>query len=76
MAFLGATDSAAANAIATRIRDLIARNPAVVNGRPLVVEATVSAVASPHEGLTLRDIFALAKQRQAAQRAAFTPLVH
>jgi diguanylate cyclase (GGDEF)-like protein len=76
VAFLGATDSVAANAIATRIRDLIARNPAVVNGRPLVVEATITATASPHEGLGLRDVFALAKQRQAAQRAAFAPLVH
>jgi diguanylate cyclase (GGDEF)-like protein/putative nucleotidyltransferase with HDIG domain len=76
VAFLGATNTSTANAIAERIRDLIARNPAIVNGRPLIVEITVTAAATRQEGLSLREVFALAKQRHAAQRAAFAPLVH
>jgi diguanylate cyclase (GGDEF)-like protein len=76
VAFLSATDIVAANAIATRIRDLIARNPSIVNGRTLIVEVAVTAVATPQEGLNLRDIFELAKQRHAAQRAAFAHSVH
>jgi diguanylate cyclase (GGDEF)-like protein/putative nucleotidyltransferase with HDIG domain len=78
VAFLGATNSDTADAIAARIRDLISRNPALVNGGvTLSVEVSITAVASPHDGLGLKELFTVAKQRRSIQRTAYGgPSIH
>jgi len=77
VAFLSATDAATANAIAVRIRNLIAQNPPAINaGKPLMIEATVTAVASPHDGLGLNEVFALAQQRYAERGLLSAPNIH
>src|SRR5262249_6704835 len=74
VAFLSATDASTANAIAVRIRNLIVQNAAINAGKPVIIEATVTAVASPQDGLGLNEVFALAQNRHTGPRSPLAPL--
>jgi diguanylate cyclase (GGDEF)-like protein/putative nucleotidyltransferase with HDIG domain len=72
VAFLGAADNETAELVANRIRERISRNPALVaSGISLTVEATVTAVSSPGDGLRFWELLAAAKQRDSAQRSTY-----
>jgi diguanylate cyclase (GGDEF)-like protein len=78
VAFLGATDRHTARLIAARIEESIGRNQLVVNGDiTVVVEATVTAVATPYDGCGVRDLMTKATQRRSMRRLALDgPSIH
>jgi len=78
IAFLGATDGETAEAVADRIRNRISQHPVVLSsGASLSVEASVTAVASPRDGLSLKDLLSVARQRGASQASPYGgPSIH
>jgi diguanylate cyclase (GGDEF)-like protein/putative nucleotidyltransferase with HDIG domain len=78
VAFLPAADAETADAVASRIRERINRNPVTPSaGLVLNVQATVTTAVSPRDGIRLRDLLATAKRRKVADSRTYEgPSVH
>jgi GGDEF domain-containing protein len=76
VAFLSATDGETAEIVAERIRQRISKNPVLVGaGVSLTVEAHVTAVSSPRDGRSVKDLLSIARQRS-VDRHVSHPIVH
>jgi hypothetical protein len=64
--------------VAERIRQYISAHPVVVgSGKSLKIAASVTAVCSPQDGLSLKDLLSAVKQRSAAHSVSHGgPRVH
>src|SRR6202035_3217272 len=78
IAFLSATDGDTAEAVAERVRSRISQHPVVFgSGMSVKVQAIVTAVSSPRDGLSLKDLLSLVRQRGASQSFPYSgPRIH
>jgi diguanylate cyclase (GGDEF)-like protein len=78
IAFLSATDGDTAEVVAERIRNRISQHPVVLgSGASLIVEASVTAVSSPRDGVSLKDLLSVARQRGGSQPSPYgEPRIH
>jgi diguanylate cyclase (GGDEF)-like protein len=78
VAFLSVTDGDTAELVAERIRNRISQHPVGLgSGESLKVQAIVTAVSSPRDGLSLKDLLSVAQQRSATRSAPYGgPSIH
>jgi diguanylate cyclase (GGDEF)-like protein/putative nucleotidyltransferase with HDIG domain len=78
IAFLSATDGDTAETVAERVRSRISQHPVVFgSGVSVKVQAIVTAVSSPRDGLSLKDLLSLVRQRGASQSSLYSgPRIH
>jgi diguanylate cyclase (GGDEF)-like protein len=78
VAFLSATDRDTAEIVADRVRNRISQHPVVLgSGASLIVEASVTAVSSPRDGVSLKDLLSVARQRGGSQPSPYgEPRIH
>jgi len=78
VAFLSATDGETAEIVAERVRQRILMNPVLVgSGISLTIQANVTAVSSPRDGHSIKDLLSAAKERTSNHHAAQSgPSVH
>jgi diguanylate cyclase (GGDEF)-like protein len=73
IAFLSATDGDTAEAVAERVRSRISQHPVVFgSGVSVKVQAIVTAVSSPRDGVSLKDLLSMARQRGASQASPYS----
>jgi diguanylate cyclase (GGDEF)-like protein len=73
IAFLSATDGDTAETVAERVRSRISQHPVVFgSGVSVKVQAIVTAVSSPRDGLSLKDLLSLVRQRGASQSSLYS----